>query len=53
MKKINVELDDLRNKAEEELEKEDIASLLENLRQKILECYEIERKAFQVSSIKY
>ncbi len=34
----------------EELQKKDSSSLLEKLKQKILECYGIEKKAFQILS---
>ena len=47
MWKINIELDDLAKKAVEDLQKEDSALLVADLRQKILECFEIESQAFQ------
>ncbi len=47
MKKINVELDDSAKKALRDLEKKDTGPLVEDLRQKILDCYEIESEAFQ------
>ncbi|MFQ6083183.1 MAG: BtrH N-terminal domain-containing protein [Candidatus Aminicenantia bacterium] len=50
MKKINIEFDDLIRKVEEDLQKKDLASLLDSLKRKILECHEIEEKAFQVLS---
>lgn len=49
-RKINVELDILMKKVGEELQKKDLTPLLENLKQKILECYEIEVKIFQMLS---
>lgn len=45
MIKINLEFEDVMHAAEN-LQKNDIAPLLKNLREKILECYEIEKKAF-------
>jgi len=47
MKKINAELDDLAKKAIGDLEKKDTGPLVDDLRQKILEGYEIESEAFQ------
>lgn len=47
MKKINTELDELAKKAAEDLQRKEPASLVADLKQKILECYEIESKAFQ------
>lgn len=47
MIKINEEMDDLMKEAEEELQKNDIEPLLAGLQQKILECYKIEKKAFE------
>jgi hypothetical protein len=47
MKKINTELDELAKKAVEDLQKKEPASLVTDLRQKILECHEIESEAFQ------
>lgn len=47
MRKINIELDGLMKKVAEELQKKDLAFLLENLKYKILECYQIEEKAFK------
>jgi len=47
MKKINIELEDLMKEAVEELQKKDLTPLLDNLRQKILECYEVEHVAFE------
>lgn len=49
MKKINIEVNDylITKKVVEELDKESIAPLLGNLQQKILECYEVEEKAFR------
>ena len=51
MKKINIELNDLMKKAVEDLQKKNLIPLLTNLQQKILECYEIEKKAFQALEI--
>ncbi len=45
---INQEFDDLRHVAAKNLQEDDIAPLLVNLREKILESYEIEKKAFQM-----
>ena len=42
MRKINVELDALMEKAAEEVQEKGPAPLLADLRQKILKCYEIE-----------
>jgi hypothetical protein len=47
MKKINTELDELAKKAVQEFQRKEPASLVADLRQKILECYEIESEAFQ------
>jgi hypothetical protein len=47
MIEINKEVDKLVKKAEEDLKKKDLKPLLANLQQKILNCYEIEEKAFQ------
>ena len=47
MKTINVELDELMKKAAEELQIENLEPLLKGLQQKILDCYEIEKKAFE------
>jgi hypothetical protein len=47
MKRINVELDDLTKRAAGDLEKKDTSPLVDDLRQKILESYEIESEAFQ------
>jgi hypothetical protein len=46
MRQINIEVDDLMRKAGEDLQR-DLTPLLTNLQQKILECYEIEKEAFQ------
>jgi len=50
MERINVDLDDLMKKAAEDLQKMNLSSLLADLQQKILECYQIEKKAFQTLS---
>ena len=50
MQKINLELDDLMKKAAEDLQEKNLAPLLSGLEQKILECYEAEKKAFQTLS---
>jgi len=47
MRKINTELDDLAKKAVGDLEKKDTVPLVARLKEKILECYEIESEAFQ------
>lgn len=47
MKTINLELDDLMKKAGDVLQEKDTTGLLENLRQKIIDCYQIEAAAFQ------
>lgn len=47
MLKINNEVDDLMKKAAGDLRERNLAPLLSDLQQKILECYEIERKAFE------
>jgi len=47
MRKINLELDDLMKTAGRELEEKDPTELLSALRQKILECYDIEKKALE------
>ena len=47
MRKINAQLDDLMKKAAEDLRKENLAPLLADLRQKILECKKRENKAFE------
>ena len=50
MEKINLEAEEVMNKASEELLKKDTTSLLSDLKQKILEVYRIEEKAFQALS---
>ncbi|MFQ6052228.1 MAG: BtrH N-terminal domain-containing protein [Candidatus Hydrothermarchaeota archaeon] len=47
IKKINVQLDGLMKKAEEDLQEKDLTLLLADLQEKISECYEIEKKAFE------
>lgn len=47
MRKINLKLEDLMKIAADELKKKNLTLLLTNLQQKILDCYEIEEKAFQ------
>ena len=47
MKNINGELDDLIKKAVIELQKRDTTPLLENMKQKIIECSQIEEMAFR------
>jgi len=47
MIEINKEVDKLVKKAEEDLKKKDLTLLLTNLQQKILNCYELEEKAFK------
>lgn len=48
MNQINAELDNLMKQAAEELQDKNPAPLLASLRQKIMECYAIEQKAFQI-----
>ncbi len=43
---INTELDELMGEAVEELKTRDLTLLMSDLRQRILDCYEIEEKAF-------
>lgn len=47
MGKINVELGDLMKKAVDELQERDATSLLEGIKQKIIECCQIEERAFR------
>jgi len=47
MEKINGELDDLIKKAVDELQGRDATPLLEGMKQKIIECYQIEEWAFR------
>ena len=50
MREINEELEDLMNKTAEDLQKGDPVPLLADLRQRILECHQIEKEAFQLLS---
>jgi hypothetical protein len=43
----NMESENLMKEAAEELGKKDVEPLLMNLQQKIVECYEVEEKAFR------
>ena len=49
MRRINSELDDLMEKAVEDLQKQP-PTFLADVRQSILKCYEIERRAFNALS---
>ncbi len=48
MRNINTQLDDLMQKAAHELQKQDTTPLLNDLKQKILECYEWEKQTFEI-----
>jgi hypothetical protein len=50
MRKINDEMDPLMEEAAGELEKEDSSKIFADMKEKILELYEIEEKAFQTLS---
>jgi len=47
MRKINIESENLMKKAADELEKKNLMPLLTDLQQKILKCYEMEKRAFE------
>jgi hypothetical protein len=47
MRKINIEIENLLKREEEESVNKDLASLLANLQEKILKCYKIEKEAFE------
>ncbi len=48
MLNINTQLDDLMQKGARELQKQDTMPLLNDLKQKILKCYECEKQAFEI-----
>lgn len=48
MKQINEEMNSIMNIAIEELRKDDLTPLLTSLRNKILECWDIEKKTFEM-----
>ena len=50
MNKINSESEKVMNKTSEELLVKDTASLLADLKQKIMQVYQLEEKAFQALS---
>ncbi|GAI96413.1 unnamed protein product [marine sediment metagenome] len=50
MRNINIELDNLMKEAEKDLQKKELAALLDDLKYKIFKCYAIEEQAFKMLS---
>ncbi len=50
MRNINIELDNLMKDAEKDLQKKELAALLDDLKYKIFKCYAIEEQAFKMLS---